>query len=1021
MLKINVLQTPEMEMDGVPVSLPFKRAEALLYYLVVRRSASRQELIALLWESDDEAKGLKNLRHALYTLKKALGGEVLISPQKSMIVLNPEWEIVSDYDRFVHSGDFSAYQGPFLSGFAVRNAFALDEWIYRTREKLHGQYLEGLEEQAKAAWQAGELDEAGHLARSYLTEEPYDETMAAFLMRCLKEQHQFARATQVYQRLKDGLSKEMGVDPLESTTLLYYEILNQWNDTARPPETRADRTVPVGREGVYDILRAAASAFVETSTRRSSQLLMGESGSGKSELLNYFLRAGEFPTLLVIRTECLQSENQEPLLVWSRILWPLVECLQTEDLKLPQQAMERLGKTFSFFPNTGGEKKGHMPYDQSLEDGILLLFSVIGRKRKILLVLEDLQWADVQSIQLLNALLRHLERGALMAVLSTTWGCTQETQEVLEELEGDGLLHRQILLPLSHADTAELLRRELGPEVAERLAEQFYHETGGNLHLLTGLTQAYRQNGDVNAALQSMGEILMKRLNGLSVDAVQVTQRLSLFQNGIASSLLLDLMGGDGRRLSDALLVLRRRAILEEFSRSGVSCYRFVHQKLRELVYDRLTTYQRRELHRQVATLLRTRGGGEDEVTCREIARHFQQAGDLLLALDYRIRALDRETMRRCEPFCPAGVEGVQERPLEAMEADVAECQRDLVAQQRSADDTEMLERMERQLTLIRGRLALFRGEVEAGSELLGALSDAGASRNAAVMARVCMLLAHAAYYQQSVELAERYVSTGMRLMEREQDAVLLARLYRLRGSCFGLRGDYDRAGYYLQEARDLLEKLEPSAEVRSALAAIYGDLGRSARCRNDFVHAGRWFKKAMGLLKDTACVGQVWLCVHYGRTVFAVDDYIRARELFETAYDMARRTNELWGRTAAAAYCAYFQMTDGDYDLAAGTLSEAMAYAEQMQSPLESGILNFVCMKIRRRLDLEQRMDSPLQDLLPDAADDYARRGVRLCSGIPDVFEMQMLSKDLRDGISSQLRYRSSELYSKNKRFMSE
>ena len=113
--------------------------------------------------------------------------------------------------------------------------------------------------------------------------------------------------------------------------------------------------------------------------------------------------------------------------------------------------------------------------------------------------------------------------------------------------------------------------------------------------------------------------------------------------------------------------------------------------------------------------------------------------------------------------------------------------------------------------------------------------------------------------------------------------------------------------------------------------------------------------------------------------------------------------------------------MTEGDYDLAARTLGEAMTAAEQMASPLESGILNFVCMKIRRRLDLEQREDSSLQRLLTDSADDYARRGVRLCSGIPDVFEMQMLSRDLRDGISTQLRYRSSELYSKNKRFMSE
>lgn len=70
MLTVKTLGTPRVLLDGKPVALPFKRAEALLYYLAVERSASRQELIALLWESDDEAKGRKNLRHALYTLNK---------------------------------------------------------------------------------------------------------------------------------------------------------------------------------------------------------------------------------------------------------------------------------------------------------------------------------------------------------------------------------------------------------------------------------------------------------------------------------------------------------------------------------------------------------------------------------------------------------------------------------------------------------------------------------------------------------------------------------------------------------------------------------------------------------------------------------------------------------------------------------------------------------------------------------------------------------------------------------------
>ena len=198
-------------------------------------------------------------------------------------------------------------------------------------------------------------------------------------------------------------------------------------------------------------------------------------------------------------------------------------------------------------------------------------------------------------------------------------------------------------------------------------------------------------------------------------------------------------------------------------------------------------------------------------------------------------------------------------------------------------------------------------------------------------------------------------------------------------------------------------------------------NLGNIASLQKKYTEALAWYKKALGLLKDMDCVGQVWLLADYGRMAFALDDYIRARDLFRQAYAMARKTGELWGRAAAGAYCAYFAMAEGDAEGAAVLLREAIEQAQIMQSPLEWGIVNFVCMRIRRRLDLEQLRDSPLMPLLPDPADDYARRGVRQCSFLPDVFEVQNLAKDLRDGISSQLRYRSSELYSKNKRFMSE
>lgn len=73
MLKVSLLQTPTVELDGQLLAFPYKRVEALLYYMLVQRSATRQELIALLWEGFDEATALRNLRNTLYALKKVLG------------------------------------------------------------------------------------------------------------------------------------------------------------------------------------------------------------------------------------------------------------------------------------------------------------------------------------------------------------------------------------------------------------------------------------------------------------------------------------------------------------------------------------------------------------------------------------------------------------------------------------------------------------------------------------------------------------------------------------------------------------------------------------------------------------------------------------------------------------------------------------------------------------------------------------------------------------------------------------
>ena len=99
-VQIYVLQTPQILLDGEQVILPYKKAEALLFYIAIEKKATRDQIAALLWDSCDEATAKKNLRHALYTIRKIFHTDLVSSPTRQTLELNPELMFLVDYDAF---------------------------------------------------------------------------------------------------------------------------------------------------------------------------------------------------------------------------------------------------------------------------------------------------------------------------------------------------------------------------------------------------------------------------------------------------------------------------------------------------------------------------------------------------------------------------------------------------------------------------------------------------------------------------------------------------------------------------------------------------------------------------------------------------------------------------------------------------------------------------------------------------------------------------------------------------------
>ena len=107
-IEVRFLGNPEIRKNGVRIAFPYRKAEAFFYYLAYRGSASREELIHLLWGDEEESVGRKKLRDAVYQVRRQLGNEVLKSKGHTQLLLS---------EGMVLEHDLQSCDAPFLEHF----------------------------------------------------------------------------------------------------------------------------------------------------------------------------------------------------------------------------------------------------------------------------------------------------------------------------------------------------------------------------------------------------------------------------------------------------------------------------------------------------------------------------------------------------------------------------------------------------------------------------------------------------------------------------------------------------------------------------------------------------------------------------------------------------------------------------------------------------------------------------------------------------------------------------------------
>ncbi|MBO0794253.1 MAG: AAA family ATPase [Ktedonobacteraceae bacterium] len=639
------LGPPEILYKDQLIKIPRRRSRALLYYLVSTQSSQpRERLLTLLCGDVDEESARNTFKTLLAEVRALLRSfdpniEWILN-DGDLLKLNPRAPLWLDTEIFekvtaVTSRNLSQaidlYRGAFLDGFFLKDTPDFDAWVRSARDHFHRLYLTTLRRLAERYESENQLEQAITCVQMLLTTDPLLEEAYARLMRLYWITGDRIEALRQYERLCSILAQELAVKPSPSTQALYEQIAQRG---ASSPTFAPALLVPTPREQepalfprsspvLSQPLTTARAPFIGRTaemkwllqhlTGAADQhpllLLQGEMGIGKTSLVQQLCEQID-DSWLILCGVCQEVEYTHP---YHAIVEALRQGLAGEDvsqLNLPggwlAQMAQLLPDRFQF--------ASHLPEHIAIEplilaDSLVALLNGIARPRRpVLLILDDLHWADTATLALLGHMAVHIRRGEVF-LLGTY--CEALAPERLEPLRRSAARQNALaelaLPPLTMADLKQLVSLSLTrthrtpppTEWCEVLLRWCYQRSEGNpffasAWLSLALKEPLSPHQLPGGFIPESVEILVKhQLAHLSRDALSFLTAAAFLGPSfdlLMAAQLLHFAHYTTISASDELL---QKALIVEASPAGDGRYTFTHRVVRDVLLANISAVQR--------------------------------------------------------------------------------------------------------------------------------------------------------------------------------------------------------------------------------------------------------------------------------------------------------------------------------------------------------------------------------------------------------------------------------------------
>ena len=943
--------------DEKEIFLPTGKLTAFFYYILLKKVVSRDEVAGMFWASSNEQNAKISLRNALHKIRKSFREDVILSPNKSILTLNKDLDIEIDVEKFQKDplSNFEVYTGDFLKGFYVKESIDFDYWVLEINTFYKELFIKTAEKKIEEDFLENKFESLETSITSLLANDNFNDKAYLYLMKFYKQKGRYDKIINEYKNIEKLMEDELGIEPPNEIKKIYKEALN-FIEKGKEITLNKNKIDVYCRDFELDSMQVNLNNF-EKEHSNQSILITGESGIGKTFLKKEILNRnkGKFK---IFETACFSMEKDFSYLPWMNIIKDMENELLKSNLTRPN-LWDKILKNL-FFDGVNNiqpsseilENKENFNVDL-IYNSIYSALDILSKNKKIIIVFEDIQWADQLSIKLLINLILHIHSNIIF-ILTKTNGIDTGTDRLFLTLKDLNKILAIDLNPFSKREIELIIKRNVSQKkINDEEINEIFEKSKGNPFFLSEYIELFKKNKKDNEITSKLYNVLQDKFLNLTEDEMNILKIISVFYGDVNLDTLLKLINLKPFETLKVLNLLIEKNIIEEKKKDNEVIITFTYSAYKDYIFNEMNDSSKQIINMEIAKTLEEELSSLNNITIyNKLKYHYQKANENIKTLKYDVFILNYYLNFNHEIFPNLDDFDLSKQVKLFIGNDktnkwMNEIEKELMLVKKSkmsSSDIEEIKKIELIFIYCKGRYLIREGSYTDGVNLMNrVIRVAKDLKEEKVEISAHKQMAIYAIQINNSQIMLKHIIEGIKIAKKEQTNDI-GIFYRLYGVYYLIKDEFKTAEALFKKSIELFLEFQRVGDKNSiSIAASYNYIGEIRNSEGDFEKAMELFDKAISLCQnyEASCLSTFY--INAGRTSYLIGNFQDMKNFFLKAEKIIKNFDSYWKNSVLNAFLALDAFLEDDNLKVIHYLKCAISEGKIINNPRDIGMVYFV------------------------------------------------------------------------------